>query len=145
MNLEALIASRGVTDLGWTLVHSIWQIGLVAGVLSAALRLLKASTGNIRYLVSLTALVAAVTLPGVTFVQISTSSTPSGAGIEAANFRDGEAALDGGIGVSNRARTGEKTASSNSAVTNATASINDIGGYLGERIPNILPFTVGLW
>ncbi|HVF47828.1 MAG TPA: M56 family metallopeptidase [Pyrinomonadaceae bacterium] len=145
MNLETLITSRVVTDLGWTLVHSLWQIGLIACLLFIALRLLRSSTANLRYVVSLTALGVAFALPIVTFVQISTASSAASPSGETADSRDGEAALDGETGASDRTRTGNKRATSSVAAAGTTASINELGEYLGRRIPNILPFAVGLW
>jgi len=55
MNFEALVASDAVAALGWTLLHSLWQITLVSAGLLFALRLLKSSSANVRYSVCVVA------------------------------------------------------------------------------------------
>lgn len=68
MNWEILTNSKLIENLGWTLVHSIWQIALVAFVLFLMLRFFKNLTANARYLFSVFALCFAFALPLATFV-----------------------------------------------------------------------------
>ena len=77
MNFDILTGSRFVTDLGLTLLHSFWQIGLVALGLFIALQILRNVSTQVRYLVSVTALAASLLLPVITFVQIASQPTVS--------------------------------------------------------------------
>ena len=75
MNWEILINSKFIENLGWTLVHSVWQIALIASVLFALLRVLQRFSANTRYLVSVFALAFALVLPVATFVNLSGNPT----------------------------------------------------------------------
>lgn len=59
-----------IENLGWTLLHSIWQIGLAAICLFAALRLSKNASSNLRYALSVFVLAFVFLLPAVTFVSL---------------------------------------------------------------------------
>jgi beta-lactamase regulating signal transducer with metallopeptidase domain/peptidoglycan/xylan/chitin deacetylase (PgdA/CDA1 family) len=71
MSLEIFANSKLIENIGWTLIHSVWQIALVALVLFFALRFLQKSTANVRYSVSVLALGAALVLPAATFLNLS--------------------------------------------------------------------------
>ncbi|MBA3353900.1 MAG: polysaccharide deacetylase family protein [Blastocatellia bacterium] len=73
MNLQMLGESKLVADLGWTLLHSFWQIGLVSLGVLIALRVLRDHSPNLRYALSTSALALSVLLPVITFVQASTN------------------------------------------------------------------------
>lgn len=78
-----------VENLGWTLLHSLWQIGLAALLLFAALRMLTKASANVRYAVSISALVLSFLLPLATFVSLtndaaSTRPAAQTTGIESA-------------------------------------------------------------
>ena len=51
-----------VEALGWTLLHSLWQVAAIALVLGTALRLLRRTPANVRYLACVAALGCAVVL-----------------------------------------------------------------------------------
>ena len=87
MNFEVFTGSRLVMDLGLTLLHSLWQIGLVGLSLLVALQILRGSSPQTRYLVSVFALAASLLLPVVTFVQIA-SEPSSGTSLSATHPRD---------------------------------------------------------
>ena len=53
--------------LGWALLHSVWQGGLVAAGLWLVLRLAPASAVRVRYAVTLLALGALLTLPALNY------------------------------------------------------------------------------
>lgn len=55
--------------IGWTLLHSIWQIGLIAIVLRLTLSAIPRKYSNTRYLLMLTSLAASVIWVGLTFGQ----------------------------------------------------------------------------
>ena len=73
MNWELLANSKLIENLGWTLLHSLWQIALIAFVLLAALRILREFSANARYTAAVFALVFASLLPVATFVQLARS------------------------------------------------------------------------
>lgn len=70
MNREIFINSKLVENLGWTLVHSIWQIALIALVLFLVLRGFNKLSANARYLFAAAALGFAFILPFATFVEL---------------------------------------------------------------------------
>ncbi|MDQ3372476.1 MAG: M56 family metallopeptidase, partial [Acidobacteriota bacterium] len=74
MNWEMLTNSKLIENLGWTLVHTIWQISLIAFLLSLILRIFKNFSANARYLLAVTALGFAFILPLATFVQLTNDS-----------------------------------------------------------------------
>ncbi len=74
MILENLVNSPLIENLGWTLLHSVWQIAFIALWLFAMLRVFARSSANARYTVSLFALVLALALPTVTFVWLLQNS-----------------------------------------------------------------------
>ncbi len=74
MNWEILANSKLVENLGWTLVHSVWQVGFVALVLFLILRLFKNLTANARYFFSVCALGFVLVLPLATFVRLANVS-----------------------------------------------------------------------
>lgn len=77
MNLQTLAASKLVVDLGWTLLHSLWQIAFVSILLFLAIRLLQNRSANLRYAISLAALAVSLIIPIVTFIQISAKDSSS--------------------------------------------------------------------
>lgn len=74
MNWKILADSKLVENLGWTLVHSVWQIALLAFLLFAARRILSASSADARYAFAAGALAFSFILPAVTFVKLSQNS-----------------------------------------------------------------------
>lgn len=91
------LESLGVERLGWTLLHFLWQGGLIAALYAAARRCARASVPNTRYLLACGALVAMLAAPLVTWsllgppdaapaaipsaVRISSAATPMGSGM----------------------------------------------------------------
>ena len=62
MNWEILSRSQLVENLGWTLLHSVWQIALIGFVLFALLRAFQKFSANTRYIISVFALAFALIL-----------------------------------------------------------------------------------
>ena len=62
-----------IERLGWTLIHSVWELALVAALSALVLRLLDQSSAAIRYRVGCAALGAMVALPVATFVMVDSS------------------------------------------------------------------------
>lgn len=63
-----------IENLGWALLHSIWQIGLAAFFLFAAFRFLTNASSNVRYAVSIFALAVALILPAATFAWLASDT-----------------------------------------------------------------------
>jgi hypothetical protein len=59
--------------LAWTLAHFIWQGALIAGIAASVLRHLRRETAQVRYAVSVTALMAMLAAPIATFVFYSSA------------------------------------------------------------------------
>lgn len=74
MNWEIFIESKLVQDLGWTLIHSIWQIALISAVLFAAMKSFTKLSAETRYLLSVSALLLSFAMPAMTFIQFSRSA-----------------------------------------------------------------------
>jgi beta-lactamase regulating signal transducer with metallopeptidase domain len=77
--LEHNLTQQIVQKLGWTLLHSVWQAGLVALLLVVVLRFLCKSSANLRYVIACLGLVVIVLLPVVTFYVVPTSALTSDA------------------------------------------------------------------
>ena len=56
MNWQVLMESKLVENLGWTLVHSMWEIGVVTGILFILLRIIRPASTDLRYGISVIAL-----------------------------------------------------------------------------------------
>ncbi len=69
-SLETFFASPVVHRLGWMLLHSLWQLVLVAVLLAATLVALRRRSANARYLAGCVALVLMAALPTVTVLMV---------------------------------------------------------------------------
>lgn len=74
MNPEIFTSSPLVETLGWTLLHSLWQIGLIALVLFLSLRATEKFSADFRYSLATAALFLAVVLPVITFAALHEKS-----------------------------------------------------------------------
>jgi beta-lactamase regulating signal transducer with metallopeptidase domain len=63
-----------IENLGWTLLHSLWQIALIAALLFVALRMSAGASAHFRYAVSVCALLVAFVLTAATFVRLTNES-----------------------------------------------------------------------
>ncbi len=69
MNILNLFSSNEfVHALGWTILHSVWQIALMAILLSILMIILKKSSSSIRYYVSVVALLITFLIAVITFI-----------------------------------------------------------------------------
>jgi len=65
--LQVLSASRFVEQIGWALLHSLWQVAIVAALAGVVLRLQRRSSAGARYIVACLMLLAMPTAVAVTF------------------------------------------------------------------------------
>lgn len=74
MNWQILNNQSFTENIGWTLIHSLWQISLIGFLLFVALRILKNAPANLRYLFSVAAMFLLIALPIVTFFSYDRAS-----------------------------------------------------------------------
>ena len=75
--LASPVSPRLAEAIGWVLIHSIWQIALVALVVGVVLRILHAGTPNARYSVAILGLVVATGWPIYCFVDSVSNTGPA--------------------------------------------------------------------
>jgi len=63
-----------INALGWTLIHSLWQIALIGLLLKISLIILKKRSAETRYLFSVVSLFSIVVISLITFIKISQNS-----------------------------------------------------------------------
>jgi beta-lactamase regulating signal transducer with metallopeptidase domain len=66
---DALLREPAIQAVGWALLHFVWQGTLIGAAAAIALRLLRQSAADVRYVVASIAMVLMATLPVVTGVQ----------------------------------------------------------------------------
>lgn len=66
-----------IENLGWTLLHSLWQISLISVVLWTVLRILRNSAAHFRYSILVLGLIFSFVLPILTFVYLSIEIKPT--------------------------------------------------------------------
>ena len=69
MNFQAILFSPLAARLGWMLLHSIWQLALVAAAVGVLIRIGRFSAG-VRYAVACLGMAAMVVAPTVTFLSV---------------------------------------------------------------------------
>ena len=146
MNLQALTGSNLIENLGWTLLHSAWQIAIVALVLFLILRLFVNASANVRYATSVAALVLAVSLPALTFYQLRSGSQRSVLGADALQ----EQLVGYDRGLADRSHTRRSSAletaeTASPAGIDLTARISSVQRLIENWLPVFLPFAVWLW
>ncbi len=146
MILENFINSNVVETLGWTLVHSVWQIAFVSLILFLLRRGLRGFSANVRYCAACLALVFAVVLPFATFFNLWANSAADFAPRDVASFvANGEQADQNNKPLNNfsalkNAKTAPATTSGGEIF-----SISRILIFLKRNLPAVLPFAVGFW
>jgi len=144
MNIDAIAQSKLITDIGWTLAHSIWQIGVVSLALFLLLQVLRDRAANLRYVVSVAALILAIALPFVTFVQISSDRDSN-------SFRNATQELRGTPAFAPEGRTDEEMRSANGVAfsdnrsTSGSQIITSVRNWLSANIDGFLPLAVLFW
>lgn len=144
MNREIFSNSKFVETLGWTLVHSVWQIALVALCLFFLLRILQKSGANARYLIAVFALAVSVVLSVITFVQLSGNSTAnifqnenSDENYTRQRQKDFRRAED--------FPAGSKSETTNGKTSDENFSAENLRNFFNENFSGVLPFVVAVW
>ena len=139
--------STWVERIGWMLLHSVWQIALVAVVYAWVASLLRSRSANSRYLVGCVAILLMVfapvvtlclsqpTSPLVTDVATATSDVPQQGAIPESHESD-FVVLD---------KSSQSGTSQDFARVRATAPLGWLDGFMSQRIRPMLPMLVILW
>ena len=144
MNIDAIAESKLIADIGWTLAHSLWQIGLVSLALLLVLHILRDREPNLRYLISVAALILAVALPFITFVQTSSDSQAQAFAASAEQHRRTSAfANEGHVGEESQNANGDAFADNGS--TASSQFITSARNWVSTNIDAVLPIAVLFW
>jgi beta-lactamase regulating signal transducer with metallopeptidase domain len=146
MTWEILTDSKLVENVGWTLVHSVWQIVLIAFILYLVLRIFSKVSANLRYLFAVVALSFVLILTVVTFVQLTNDpfqSQPSGKifNSEKSDKQKNEAKSAESFTPS----ADSALLTSNSTNENIYFSIANSQKYFEQNLTSALPIVVLLW
>ncbi len=109
-NVQRVLSSQWVQLWGWTLLHSLWQMAIVAVLAAVVLRCLHRRSANLRYVVACVALAAMFLSPLMTYflvpraagpvsVLASTPTTPSPPRSEPRSGRAATAHIDRAVAV----------------------------------------------
>ncbi len=146
MNISIFLNSNTVENLGWTLLHSLWQIALVAFVLFLLLKIFRRSTANLRYWLSVFALIFSVALPVLTFYQLEKNSTYIFSSDKISRAKNLNAAEKPYFTPENFAIQNENnTESANIKTVGFFDSIKNLQNDFSKNISFALPFLVGFW
>ena len=87
MNFKLLLNTTLVENLGWTLLHSLWQIMAIAAFCFLGLKAAQKMSANFRYLLACTALFLALAVPATTFFLFASvpAKTTGNAFVESSN------------------------------------------------------------
>ncbi len=146
MNTQIFINSKIVETIGWTLLHSLWQIALVAFVLFVLLKLLRRFPANGRYWLAVSALVCAVALPALTFYQLNKAASEQLSNIEFSQNRSLQNPEKTFYTPESFAlQTGNKTEFTNEQNLSVFGSLKNLQSYFSRNLAAVLPFLVGIW
>ncbi len=144
MDAETLLQSSIVMNLGWTLVHAIWQISLIAACLWVFLRSVERAMPGIRYTASVLALTLAIVVPAITFVQFASVKGSSGINVSnptnSSSERSIEQRNDGWRFT--KPSPGDPESGKGDQTAPSASSIVDI---LSAKVPSAFPILVGIW
>jgi beta-lactamase regulating signal transducer with metallopeptidase domain len=149
MNWQYWTQSEAIIDLGWTLVHSLWQIGLITATLFVALKIAPSDSARLRYAMCVFAMVFATIVPAFTFFQYASSPTPDNsefigrAGVSPDERAERPAFSDTG------GRNGETQNSAADGGKSQPASMQQFVerglDMIDRNAASIMPIAVGVW
>lgn len=146
MNWENFINSKIVENLGWTLLHSIWQIALVAFVLFVLLKIFRAFSANVRYIIAVFALGLACVLSVVTFVQLTVNSSSGHLQNKNVNFDYTQKINREYPSAENFSAIGKNDKQIVELPNEKPfISIENLQNFFSENLSAVLPVLVGLW
>jgi beta-lactamase regulating signal transducer with metallopeptidase domain len=139
-----LISDTLIENLGWTLLHSIWQFALVAGVLFVILKCIDRGATNVRHFFSVCALFVAIALPIATYLQISKAP---GFADKASSIAQPDEQFQDGTLTSNTIDhvRGWQAISRSQVAGEEGGTMARLTIFLRQEAPTIFPFAVFLW
>lgn len=146
MNWETLTNSKLIENLGWTLVSSVWQIGLIWLVSFLFLRIFDKLSANARYLFAVAALGFAFVLPLASFIHLANESAHN-------QFSDKVSTTENFDSLNNKAQPTEnfslsasnKSQTESSSSENAFLSFANLQKIFKQNLSSALPMLVLLW
>ena len=143
MTLSSLLTTPIAQNLGWTLLHSLWQgaaLALVLGLILYSLR----SSPTLRYGVGCVGLAAMVALPLLTYSTLAPSANPTYTFVEKVATPDNE-----GAAPPQRQLRYESVATEGAAEltmpNTASPTISAPATALSRTLKGYLPWLAGLW
>lgn len=146
MNSSFFLSSQIIENIGWTLLHSLWQIALGALVLFVLLKLTRRFSANFRYWISVFALGFSIALPALTFYQLNKASAANFSSVEISKTRTSDFSDKPIFTPENpviQSEISNENKSGNS--TSLFASIQSLKNDFSKNLPHVLPFLVGFW
>jgi beta-lactamase regulating signal transducer with metallopeptidase domain/peptidoglycan/xylan/chitin deacetylase (PgdA/CDA1 family) len=144
MNWEVFINSEIVKNLGWMLIHSIWQMTLVAFILSLLLRVLREFSAQARYLAAVFALFLAIALSFATLVKLNQHSLPNVLPDERASFNPSQIVNRDSGRIENSLPVA-KLESEESSTPDGNFTFDRLRNFFASSFSYILPLMVGIW
>ena len=146
MNWKLLTDSKIIENVGWALVHSVWQIILIAFILFLLLRLFNKLSANARYVFAIAAIWFTFVLPLVTFIQLTNNSAQN-------QFSDKISTTENFDSLNSKAQSSEnltitpnnKLQPGNLPKENAFLSFANLQKYFKQNLATALPIFVLLW
>lgn len=135
--------SQLVENIGWTLLHSLWQIALVAFVLFVLLKSLRNVSANVRYFAAVFALVFAIAFPVATFYQLNNSLVSVSQANQISTTNEIEFAEAPVFTPENVIATSVNKTETGTA--NSFSSFKNLQTFISKNLLTSLPFFVALW
>ena len=147
MNWQIFVNQEFVESIGWTLIHSTWQILFIALLLVCSLRIVQNVSANLRYLFCVSALFLAIALPVTTFISFLANSnfksemTLAEINANPINQTNKEVAYQNEI-LNDKDKSGKITAISEN---NSQRTFENLRTQATKLFTNFLPIFVWLW
>ncbi len=127
MNILNLFSSNEIVHaLGWTILHSVWQIALVAILLSILMIILKKSSSSIRYCVSVVALFVTFLIAVITFIN------------EYSGYNEDDITIVQELNLTQVEHEFAETMIENSSTDWQSSFLNDFRSYFERNLPLIV-------
>jgi beta-lactamase regulating signal transducer with metallopeptidase domain len=148
MNWGFWTQSEIVTDLGWALLHSTWQISLITAALFVVLRVTRAEATRLRYVVCVTAMALALIVPLGTYWQYASFSTDVDRDVAAVTGTSRRDPAERANSVESEIRS-ETSAGVTATGTEGQPAWADYVARAGEMVertaPTLMPGAVAVW
>jgi beta-lactamase regulating signal transducer with metallopeptidase domain/peptidoglycan/xylan/chitin deacetylase (PgdA/CDA1 family) len=143
MTFDNIFAQSFVQNLGWALVHSLWQGALVALALRCALAALRDHTAGARHAAGALALALMVAAPVVTFFSLNADAR----GASAPALATAAASTAGGATASRQDDAPDYAMPSRVGVGAGAAVMGAplLGAWAGQNFAAVLQWLVALW